>query len=43
MKLSMTDGGKTYQNAIVERLNGTLKYEFGLKDNLKIMKLYENM
>jgi len=28
---SMTDGGKPYQNAINERINGILKHEFGLK------------
>lgn len=30
MKASMTDGGKPYQNARVERVNGILKHEFDL-------------
>lgn len=32
---SMTDGGKPYQNAINERINGILKHEFGLKQEFK--------
>jgi transposase InsO family protein len=32
---SMTFGGDPYENAAAERLNGILKYEFGLKDHFK--------
>ena len=32
---SMTDGGKPYQNAINERVNGILKQEFDLNRNFK--------
>ncbi len=32
---SMTDGGKPYQNARVERINGILKHEFGLIRNFE--------
>lgn len=33
MTPSQTDGGKPYQNARIERINGILKHEFGLKKN----------
>jgi len=33
MTPSQTDGGKPYQNARVERINGILKHEFGLLKN----------
>jgi transposase InsO family protein len=33
MTPSQTDGGKPYQNARVERINGILKHEFGLMKN----------
>lgn len=32
---SMTNNGDPYENAAAERLNGILKYEFGLKDHFK--------
>ena len=32
---SMTDGGKPYQNARMERINGILKHEFGLHRNFE--------
>ena len=32
---SMTDGGKPYQNARIERINGILKHEFGLSRNFE--------
>jgi transposase InsO family protein len=35
MTPSMTDGGKPYQNARVERINGILKHEFGLVRNFE--------
>lgn len=35
MTPSMTDGGKPYQNARVERINGILKHEFGLSRNFE--------
>lgn len=35
MTASMTDGGKPYQNARVERINGILKHEFGLLKNFE--------
>ena len=35
MTPSMTDGGKPYQNARVERINGILKHEFGLTRNFE--------
>ena len=31
----MTDGGKPYQNARVERINAILKHEFGLTKNFE--------
>jgi len=36
---SNTQGGDPYENAVAERLNGILKYEFDLKDNFKNFKL----
>ena len=36
---SNTQGGDPYENAVAERLNGILKYEFELKDNFKNFKL----
>ena len=35
MTPSQTDGGKPYQNAGVERINGILKHEFGLVKNFE--------
>ena len=35
MTPSMTDGGKSYQNARVERINAILKHEFGLIKNFE--------
>lgn len=35
MTPSQTDGGKPYQNARVERINGILKHEFGLVKNFE--------
>lgn len=35
MTPSQTDGGKPYQNARVERINGILKHEFGLIKNFE--------
>ena len=39
---SNTQGGDPYENAVAERLNGILKYEFELKDNFKNFKLAMN-
>jgi transposase InsO family protein len=39
---SNTQGGDPYENAVAERLNGILKYEFELKDNFKNFKLAKN-
>lgn len=36
---SNTQGGDPYENAVAERLNGILKYEFELKDNFKNFKI----
>jgi len=35
IKISMTQEGSPYDNAIAERINGILKYEFGLGDTLR--------
>jgi transposase InsO family protein len=35
VKISMTENGDPYENAIAERLNGILKYEFLIKDGFK--------
>jgi transposase InsO family protein len=35
IKISMTENGDPYENAIAERINGILKYEFLLKDGFK--------
>lgn len=37
MTASMTDGGKPYQNAKVERINGILKHELGLEGSFENM------
>lgn len=35
VKISMTENGNCYENALAERINGILKYEFGLKSTFK--------
>lgn len=35
VKISMTENGDPYENAIAERINGILKYEFLIKDGFK--------
>lgn len=43
IKISMTENGDPYENAIAERINGILKYEFliidGFKDHMQAMKV----
>ena len=39
---SNTKNGDPYENAVAERINGILKYEFELKDNFKNFKLAES-
>lgn len=41
IKFSNAQKGDPYENAVAERLNGILKYEFELKDNFKNFKLAE--
>ena len=35
MKLSMTENGDPYENALAERMNRTIKEEFGMDRNMK--------
>jgi len=39
---SMTNSGDPYENAAAERLNGILKYEFGLKDHFNSFNIAKN-
>jgi len=39
MIMSMTEQYDPYENAIAERINRTLKYEYGLKQTIKNFKL----
>lgn len=43
IKISMTENGDPYENAIAERINGILKYEFliidGFRDHMQAMKV----
>jgi len=45
IKISMTENGDPYENAIAERINGILKYEFliidGFNDHLQAMRVIE--
>lgn len=43
LSLSMTEKYDPYENALAERVNRTLKYEFGLKQTLKNTELAEKM
>ncbi len=42
-KLSTTQQYDPYENAIAERINGILKYEFGLKNTIKTVALAQKM
>lgn len=41
--MSMTEQYDPYENALAERINRTLKYEYGLKQTIKNTKLAEKM
>lgn len=41
--LSTTQQYDPYENAIAERINGILKYEFGLKNTIKSVEIAKNM
>ena len=41
--LSTTQQYDPYENAIAERINGILKYEFGLKDTIKTLAIAQKM
>ena len=41
--MSMTEQYDPYENAIAERINRTLKYEYGLKQTIKSFKLADKM
>ena len=41
--LSMTEQYDPYENALAERINRTLKYEYGLKQNIKNTELAQKM
>jgi len=43
MIISMTEQYDPYENAIAERINRTLKYEYGLKENIKNTKLAQKI
>ncbi len=43
LTISMTEQYDPYENAIAERINKTLKYEYGLKRNIKNTKLAQKM
>jgi len=43
IKLSMTEQYDPYENALAERINRTLKYEYGLKQTIKTFALAEKM
>lgn len=46
IKISMTENGDPYENAIAERINGILKYEFliidGFKDHLQALEVIKD-
>jgi len=41
--MSMTEQYDPYENAVAERINRTLKYEYGLKQNIKNTKIAKDM
>ena len=41
--LSTTQKYDPYENAVAERINGILKYEFGLKNNIKSIQIAQKM
>ncbi|CAM1363259.1 transposase (fragment) [Tenacibaculum soleae] len=43
MTMSMTEQYDPYENAVAERINRTLKYEYGLKQNIKNTELAQKM
>ena len=43
IELSMTEKHDPYENAIAERINRTLKYEYGLKQTIKNTKLAQKI
>ncbi|WP_240729855.1 IS3 family transposase [Croceivirga sp. JEA036] len=43
LQLSMTEQYDPYQNAVAERINKTLKYEYGLKNNIKNTQIAQKM
>ncbi len=43
MTMSMTEQYDPYENAVAERINETLKYEYGLKQTIKNTKLAKKM
>ena len=43
IKMSMTEKYDPYENAVAERINRTLKYEYGLKQTIKNTKLAQKM
>jgi transposase InsO family protein len=43
IKLSNTQNSDPYENAIAERINRTIKYEYGLKQNIPDLKTAEKM
>lgn len=43
IKMSMTEKYDPYENAVAERINRTLKYEYGLKQTIKNISLAQKM
>ena len=43
LTLSMTEQYDPYENAIAERINKTLKYEYALKETIKNTKLAQKI
>jgi len=43
IKMSMTEQYDPYENAVAERINRTLKYEYGLKQTIKNTDLAQKM
>ena len=43
MMMSMTEQYDPYENAVAERVNRTLKYEYGLKQTIKDTALAQKM
>ncbi len=41
--MSMTEQYDPYENAVAERINRTLKYEYGLKQTIKNTKLAQKI